>query len=67
MGIILKYPDPMPADSDSDSTAGGGDLGNVDLIYIPEPTTLLLLTLGLLGLTAGGRRRVVTLNRTYAR
>ena len=40
------------------SLAGGGDLGDVDLIYIPEPSALVLLTLGLLGLVACGRRRV---------
>ena len=40
------------------SLAGGGDLGNVDLIYVPEPSTLVLLTLGLLGLVACRRRRV---------
>ena len=34
------------------SLAGGGDLGNVDLIYVPEPSALVLLTLGLLGLVA---------------
>ena len=39
------------------SLAGGGDLGNVDLIYVPEPSTLVLLTLGLLRLVAYGRRR----------
>ena len=39
------------------SLAGGGDLGNVDLIYIPEPSTLLLLGLGLAGLTGMLRRR----------
>ena len=38
------------------SLAGGGDLGNVDLIYIPEPSTLLLLALGLLGILACRRR-----------
>jgi hypothetical protein len=32
------------------SLAGGGALGSVDLIYIPEPATLLLLGFGLLGL-----------------
>ena len=31
------------------SLAGGGDLGNVDLIYIPEPSTVVLLVLGLMG------------------
>ncbi len=39
------------------SLQGGGDLGNVDLIYVPEPSTLLLLTIGLLGLRGYGRRR----------
>jgi hypothetical protein len=29
------------------SLAGGGDLGNVDLIYVPEPNTLALAVLGL--------------------
>jgi hypothetical protein len=29
------------------SLAGGGDLGDVGLIYIPEPSTLALLGLGL--------------------
>ena len=31
------------------SLAGGGDLGAVDLVYIPEPTSITLLVLGLLG------------------
>lgn len=39
------------------SLAGGGALGDVDLVYIPEPTSLILLTLGLYGLTAMRRRR----------
>jgi hypothetical protein len=30
------------------SLAGGGDLGNVDLVYVPEPSTFGLLLLGLL-------------------
>ena len=30
------------------SLAGGGDLGNVDLVYVPEPTALGLLAFGLL-------------------
>jgi hypothetical protein len=29
------------------SLAGGGDLGDVDLIYVPEPASALLLTVGL--------------------
>ncbi len=37
------------------SLAGGGDLGNVDLIYVPEPTTLLLLGSALLAILV--RRR----------
>ena len=28
------------------SLAGGGDLGSVDLVYVPEPTSLLLLSFG---------------------
>ena len=28
------------------SLAGGGALGNVDLVYIPEPSTMVLLGLG---------------------
>ena len=29
------------------SLAGGGDLGNVDLVYVPEPASVLLLSVGL--------------------
>ena len=29
------------------SLAGGGDLGDVDLVYVPEPTCMLLLIIGL--------------------
>ena len=32
------------------SLAGGGDLGEVDLVYIPEPSTFALICLSLLGL-----------------
>ena len=39
------------------SLAGGGDLGNVDLVYIPEPSTFFLIALGLLAIM--GRRRSV--------
>ena len=38
------------------SLAGGGDLGNVDLIYVPEPSSLMLLVVGALACTR--RRRV---------
>jgi hypothetical protein len=38
------------------SLAGGGDLGEVDLVYIPEPTTGLLLGLALLGVLTIRRR-----------
>ena len=34
------------------SLAGGGDLGNVDLIYVPEPSSLLLAALGLFFIVA---------------
>jgi hypothetical protein len=38
------------------SLAGGGALGSVDLIYVPEPATVVLLLLGLLGLVALARK-----------
>jgi hypothetical protein len=38
------------------SLAGGGDLGAVDLIYVPEPSALALLSVGLLGLLVRRRR-----------
>ncbi len=38
------------------SLAGGGDLGAVDLIYVPEPSSLLLVSLGALALLSCGRR-----------
>ena len=37
------------------SLAGGGPLGDVDLIYVPEPSTLLLVALGVIGLLAHRR------------
>jgi hypothetical protein len=39
------------------SLAGGGELGDVDLIYVPEPSTIALVCLGLLGLLGHLRRR----------
>ena len=41
------------------SLAGGGDLGNVDLVYVPEPSTLGLIALGLLTCLGQVRRRRV--------
>ena len=38
------------------SLAGGGDLGAVDLIYVPEPSAFVLLALGILGLVGLARR-----------
>ena len=38
------------------SLAGGGDLGNVDLVYIPEPTALATALIGI-GMLALNRRR----------
>lgn len=37
--------------------AGGGDLGDVDLIYIPALSTLVLLNLGAFTVALGRRRR----------
>ncbi len=39
------------------SLAGGGDLGTVDLIYVPEPGSIVLLCLGIFALL-GCRRRI---------
>ena len=39
------------------SLAGGGDLGEVDLVYIPEPTSVLLALFGLMGLGSVADRR----------
>ena len=40
------------------SLAGGGDLGNVDLVYIPEPSTVFMAALATIGmLCVGGRNR----------
>ena len=40
------------------SLAGGGDLGPVDLIYIPEPSTLVLLGMAFTVTFGWWRRRV---------
>ena len=37
------------------SLSGGGDLGQVDLIYIPEPSTFVLIGLGMVVGLASGR------------
>ena len=39
------------------SLAGGGALGDVDLIYVPEPASLGLAFVGLLSMLAGRRRK----------
>ena len=39
------------------SLAGGGDLGDVDLIYLPEPTAMLLIGLGFIASLFLMRRR----------
>jgi hypothetical protein len=32
------------------SLAGGGELGSVDLVYIPEPSAVILAAMGITGL-----------------
>jgi hypothetical protein len=39
------------------SLAGGGALGNVDLVYVPEPSAIVLVWLGLAWLAAWRRKR----------
>jgi hypothetical protein len=39
------------------SLAGGGGLGEVDLIYVPEPSAMVLLAMGLAGALLAQRRR----------
>ena len=39
------------------SLASGGDLGDVDLIFVPEPTSCVLLSMGLIGFTGLALRR----------
>jgi len=39
------------------SLAGGGDLGDVDLIYVPEPSAMVLLGVGLVSALLTQRRR----------
>ena len=46
--LPLVFPDGL-SETDvaaSGSLAGGGGLGNVDFIYIPEPSTMMLMLLG---------------------
>ena len=40
------------------SLAGGGDLGDVDLIYVPEPATAVLCGLGMVAVLLLWRRRI---------
>ena len=37
------------------SLSGGGDLGDVDLVYVPEPASLLLFALGIIAVACVGR------------
>ena len=46
------------------SLSGGGDLGNVDLVYVPEPAAMGLLALGLLVVLPNFRHRRVWSFRT---
>ena len=39
------------------SLAGGGELGPVDLVYVPEPSAMALIGLGLAGVLMTRRRR----------
>jgi hypothetical protein len=39
------------------SLAGGGALGDVDLIYVPEPSSMILALLSIVGVLAARRRR----------
>ena len=38
------------------SLAGGGDLGAVDLVYVPEPSALMLLCMGMIAVILATRR-----------
>lgn len=42
------------------SLAGGGDLGAVDLIYVPEPAALCLAAVGLVWVVAARRKMLVS-------
>jgi hypothetical protein len=44
------------ASIEQNGLAGGGSLGDVELARIPEPATLLLLTLGVLGVLIARQR-----------
>ena len=37
------------------SLAGGGALGDIDMIYVPEPSSIILLALGIAALAVAPR------------
>ena len=49
------------------SLAGGGDLGPVDLVYLPEPSTIALLVVGIVGALRRSRRREISKNNCRIR
>ena len=42
------------------SLAGGGELRSVDLRYVPEPSTMLLIVIGFVGVASCARRQGVS-------
>jgi len=61
MGIVSSGPPNTPSGGGDTSPGGGdgppGDRSHPDFTSVPEPSTLSLLSLGLAGLAAYGRRR----------